>query len=253
MPPSRPKTDWTNSGPLARPAAVEVREVVQVRDVVALELEAGAVLVADAQDGLDVLEGVLEDEVAALLEPFALPVVAELGEAVQHRVQPEVHRAHVERGELRLEQRRRLHPLLDGHVRRAAGGDVDDGVGVALELVQDRGEVLRVLGGPAVPGVAGVHVHDRGACLGGADRGVGDLVGGDRQVRGHGRGVDGAGDGAGDDDLAGSSHGNVSLVGQGGAAWVRGGRRPGADRIPGSSVQVSRVFRCCRRRRGPGR
>nr|AIA14233.1 Unknown Function [uncultured bacterium] len=194
-------------------AGVEVRQVVQVGDVIAFELEPGPVLLADAQNGLDVLEGVLEDKVAALFEAFALPFVAEVLEAVQHRVQAEVHRAHVQRRQLGLEQRGRPHPFLHAHVGGTAGGDVDDGVGVALELVQDRSEVLRILRGAAVLRVTGVHVHDRGSGLRGTDRSVGDFLRRDRQVRGHGRGVDSAGDGAGDDDFACCSHGLVLRVG----------------------------------------
>jgi hypothetical protein len=43
------------------PALEEVREGVEVADVVALDLEAGAVLGAGGQDVFDVLERVLED------------------------------------------------------------------------------------------------------------------------------------------------------------------------------------------------
>jgi hypothetical protein len=47
-------------------AVGEVRERVEMADVVALDLEARAVLGAGRQDVLDVLEGVLED---AVVEP----------------------------------------------------------------------------------------------------------------------------------------------------------------------------------------
>jgi hypothetical protein len=49
---------------LDQPAVDEMRQVVEVADVVAFELEARAVALAQvAQDVLDVLEGVAEDEV----------------------------------------------------------------------------------------------------------------------------------------------------------------------------------------------
>jgi hypothetical protein len=44
MPPRRPKTLWTKRGGLMRPRSTKVREGVEVADVVALDLEAGAVL-----------------------------------------------------------------------------------------------------------------------------------------------------------------------------------------------------------------
>src|SRR5260221_8111145 len=46
-------------------------------------------------------------------------------------------------------------------------------------------------------------MQDRGAGLGGVDRLGRDLIGRDRQRVRHGRGMDRAGDGAGDDDLVG--------------------------------------------------
>jgi hypothetical protein len=71
-----------------------------------------------------------------------------------------------------------------------------------LDLLQERLERRGTLVGPAVLRIARVQVDDRGARLVRADRGFGDLVGGDRQVRGHRGRVDRAGDRARDDDLA---------------------------------------------------
>jgi hypothetical protein len=98
-----------------------------VADVVALELEAGVRSRHSGQDVLDVLEGVLEHEVPAVLEMLALPVVLELLEAVQHRKEAEIHRAHVEGGDLGLELaagRTRSSMVMPG---AAAGGEVDHG------------------------------------------------------------------------------------------------------------------------------
>ena len=78
MPPRRPKTDCTKNGAFDEAAVGEVRQVVEVGDVVALELEARAVVVAGGEDVLDVLEGVAEDEVAGRLEMRLLPVEAEV-------------------------------------------------------------------------------------------------------------------------------------------------------------------------------
>src|SRR3954451_17245574 len=77
-------------------ASLEVRQVVEVRGVVALELEPGPVAPAELEDGLDVGIGVLEDQVAALLQPLPLPLVLELLEPVEHGKEPEVHRSHVQ-------------------------------------------------------------------------------------------------------------------------------------------------------------
>src|SRR5471030_2109124 len=70
-------------------AFYEMGEVVEMRNVVALELEAGAVRTARSQDELDVLKRILEDQVAAVGEMLAFPIVLEVLEAVEHGVQAE--------------------------------------------------------------------------------------------------------------------------------------------------------------------
>jgi hypothetical protein len=74
------------------------------------------------------------------------------------------------------------------------------------EPPEERGECLRALIGLSGVRVAGMQVHDRGAGRRSADRGFRDLLGGDWQIGRHRGGVDGAGHGAGDDDLAGCRH-----------------------------------------------
>ena len=159
-------------------AAIEhVGEVVEVADVVALELEAGAVALADLlQDVLDVLIGVAEDEVARALERGRLPVVLPGLVALEHRVEAEVHRAHVERAHLGLGAARGGEALLEAHAVAAAGGDVDHDVGGLLDHREELEKDLGVGGRAAVLGVARVQMHDRGAGLGGAERIVGDLL-----------------------------------------------------------------------------
>jgi len=90
--------------------------------------------------------------------------------------------------------------------RPPSGRDVDDGIGVLLDPGQEFHEHLRVAGRAAV-GHASVQMDDRGAGLGRVDRLLCDLVGRDRQMRGHRRRVDRAGDGAGDDDFRLLGHG----------------------------------------------
>ena len=67
-----------------------------------------------------------------------------------------------------------------------------------------------------------MQVDDGGACLGGAQGALRDLVRGDRQIRRHRGGVDRAGDGAGDNDLASVCHECVLLVNVPGAHWRSG-------------------------------
>ena len=75
-----------------------------------------------------------------------------------------------------------------------------------LITLQERREGLRRLVGAAVLRIARMQMHDRGARFGSADRGIGDLLRGDRQMRRHRRRMDRAGDGAGDDDFAAFRH-----------------------------------------------
>ena len=64
MPPRMPKIDLDEERRLEPAAVDEMREVVEVPDIVAFVLEAGAVLLAEHfQDALDVAERVAEDEV----------------------------------------------------------------------------------------------------------------------------------------------------------------------------------------------
>jgi len=96
-----------------------------------------------------------------------------------------------------------LQTLRDRHRRAAAGGQVQYGVGCLLDAGQKGREGVRVLCRTTVLGVARVQMQDCGARLRRLDGLRGDLVGRDRQVARHARRVDAAGDGAGDDDLAG--------------------------------------------------
>ncbi len=146
-------------------------------------------------------ETVIARTMAAVLEMLALPVMGEVLEPVEHGVEAEIHRAHVQRGQLRLEGQRRLHALLDRHVRAAAGGDIDHRAGGLLDPRQERLEGTRILGRASRFGIAGMQVQDRCPGLRRSYRGFDDLLCRDRQVFRHRRGVDRAGDGAGDDDL----------------------------------------------------
>ena len=178
-----------------------------MRSVVALELETDAAIAAQAQNGGDVAIGVFEHQIAAAFEVLDFPVVFEILEAFQHREQAEIHRAHVERGDFGLDFGGRTHAFLDRHIGAAAGSDIDRSVGALDDHRQELAEPLRVLGRLAVVRIACMQMQDRGAGIGSLDRRVGDFARRDRQPGRHGRGVDGAGHGAGNDDLALLRHG----------------------------------------------
>ena len=94
---------------------------------------------------------------------FGSPVVFELLVALEHREEAEVHRAHVERGDLRPPLLRRPDALLDGHVRRAAGGDIDHDVRRLLDAAQEGLECFGALIRPSIRRIARVQMHDRRA------------------------------------------------------------------------------------------
>src|SRR5260221_12232428 len=189
-------------------AIEEMREVVEVADIVALELEARAAALAQLlQDVFDVLEGVSEDEVARVLEVLALPVVLELLVALEHGEEHEIHRAHVERAHFRLGTQGRGEALLQGHAVAAARGDVHHGIAGLLDARKELHKDVRIRRRLAVPRVARMQVDDRGAGLGRLDRLLGDLVGGQRQIGRHRRGVYRPRDRTGDDDLRAKGHG----------------------------------------------
>ena len=86
--------------------------------VVALELIARAGRVERIERVANVLEAVAEHEIVRAFQHLRLPFVLELLVALQHREQAEIHRAHVERGDLRLPFLGRPNALLDRHVGR---------------------------------------------------------------------------------------------------------------------------------------
>src|SRR5580765_5387982 len=125
-------------------AVEEMPQRVEMPNVIALDLEPGAVSGACGQDVLDVGEGVLEHAAARPLEIRLLPIVFELAfESGDHRIEAEVHRAHIERGNLGLERRRRADSLFRRHRRRSAGRDVYDDTRTLLDHLEERRKRLR--------------------------------------------------------------------------------------------------------------
>ena len=146
----------------------------------------------------------------------------ELARRVGHDVVAftEVHGAHVDGGDLghalddvshalsgaghvgaRFVQRQRVLHSAEGDVGAGATGEVEHDVGVALPNAI--GEFLVEIHIAALHtglDVAHVTVHHCGTRLGGVNRRVGDLFGGDRHVHRLAHGVASAGYGAGDED-----------------------------------------------------
>src|SRR3546814_17426160 len=77
-------------------------QAIEVACVVAFELVAGAGGVQRLQRVADVLEAVAKYQIVTALEHFPFPGMIERLEAFQHREKSEVHRSHVQAGNLRL-------------------------------------------------------------------------------------------------------------------------------------------------------
>src|SRR5262245_23849599 len=80
---------------LDQPALEEMRQVIEVRGVVAFELEARAGVPQGRQDELNILVGVAKDEVARSLQRRPFPIELEVLEPAEHGKQAEIHRSHV--------------------------------------------------------------------------------------------------------------------------------------------------------------
>src|SRR6185437_15571393 len=188
-------------------AVEEMRQRVEMADIVAFELELRAAALAKRlKDLLDILEGIPKNEIPGILQMLGFPVVFPLLVAIEHGEEAEIHRPHVERADLRLGAQRRRQPLLEGHAVTAAGGDIDDGVAGLLDARQELHEDFWIGRRLAVPGVARMEMDDRGAGLGGIDRLGGDFVRRQRQIRRHGRGVYRPRHRTGDDDFRANCH-----------------------------------------------
>src|SRR5262249_48690935 len=159
-----------------------MRRRIQVADVVALELESRAAVAARVQDVGNVLERVLEHTGFAAFQVRLFPVELPRFVAWNHVVQAEIHRPHVQGGQLRLKAESGLQPFLYGHRLRSAGRDVDDDVRGGFDSRQKLFEHVRILSRLAANRRPGVEVYDRSASARGVYGALGDVVGGDRQM-----------------------------------------------------------------------
>src|ERR1700753_3716577 len=111
------KHAWDEERGLDQLAVGEMRQIVKMRDVVALEFEAGAIVVTRRKNEFDVLEAVAEDQVARGLEVRLLPVEFEFLVFGREMIQAEIDRAHVEGGDFGLEGGCWPHPFFHLHIR----------------------------------------------------------------------------------------------------------------------------------------
>ena len=179
-------------------------EIVEVADVVALVLELGAVpLAEELGDPLDVAKRVAEDVSVGGEKILLLPIVFPFLVARGHGIEREIHRAHVERAHFRREFSRRREPLLDRHDHRPPVVMLTTASVACLmrgrncRRRRDRASAAR----PSGRAHAGAGWRRRLPPP--RSPGCAICVGRDRQRVRHGRRVDRAGDGAGDDDLVG--------------------------------------------------
>src|SRR5215469_9581206 len=190
----------------------KMREIVEVADIIAFEFKTcAATLPQIFQDPLNILESVAKDKVPRHFQELRLPGMLPFLVPADHRIEPEIHRPHIERAHLGLGAQWRGKALFEAHAMPAARRDVDDGASRLLDPREKLHEYVRVGGRPSVFWIAGVKMQNRRPRLRRSDRIARDLVRSQRQKRAHRRSMDRAGNGAGDDDLAAKRHPHPSL------------------------------------------
>ena len=73
----------------------KVSEVIQMRDIITLELKPGTVSLASFQHILDILERIAKHKIFRPFKVFAFPIEFECFVSFQHRIEAEVHGAHI--------------------------------------------------------------------------------------------------------------------------------------------------------------
>jgi len=206
---------------LDMPGVDQIGQVVDHAHVVDFELGLGALGLEGFEELAHGVEGVGKDEVLGPGQVVPLPVVLPVRITAGHVKQAEVERAGIERGQFRAQGVHDPDPVFHRFADPAARGGAQDDVAPLLHFRGDAAEGLLIRVGRAGRFVTDVDVGHRAAGLvHGHDVGD-DLGGGQRQVRGHGRGVDGAGDGGGEYALV-SGYGAQGVLQV--MEWVR---RPG--------------------------
>ena len=77
-------------------AISEMREIVEVSNVIAFEFKPGPVFFTDGENFLDFHEGISENQVPCSFEVLFFPVMLEFLEAGEHRIKAEINGSHIQ-------------------------------------------------------------------------------------------------------------------------------------------------------------
>ncbi len=183
---------------------------VQMAHIIAFKFKPRATVLSHlSQDMGDVAGGVLENQIVTVFQEWLFPVVFPVSDPINSRIQGEIHAAHIQGTHFRFHLQRGFQPLVQGHGRAAAGGQVDHRVAALLYDWQERHEMLGAGRRPTIDRVTGMQMQDRCASLCGINRIFRDLFPCNGQIGGHGGRVYGPRNRAGDDNL---THKGASLT-----------------------------------------
>ena len=150
-------------------------------DVVTFMLEPGACLPHGLQYCCNIAKGVAEDEIVRANDVILLPIMLPGGDPLGGGKHGEVYRPHVQGTHLGLEMNGSTQAFDKRHCRRAAGGDVDHGIGALLDDRKKPTINLWIAGWSAILWHSCVEVEDRGPRFGSGDALLCDLGGRARQ------------------------------------------------------------------------
>src|SRR6185437_7098873 len=92
-------------------AVEEMRQRVEMADIVAFELELRAAALAKRlKDLLDILEGIPKNEISGIIQMLGFPVVFPLLVAIEQGEEAQIHRPQAARAAVRLGGKRRRQP-----------------------------------------------------------------------------------------------------------------------------------------------
>ena len=195
-------------------------------DVIAFKLEPRPPCAHLGQDMGNVARRVLEHQIIGAQQEGLLPIMLPLGDPRRHRVQREIHRAHVQAAHLGTKTLGRFQPCVQRHHRRAAGRHIHHRIAPSFDRRQEPGPMRGVRRGAAGVRMARMQMQDRRPGLSRPYGLGGNLGPRDRQIGRHRRGMDRPGDGARDDDLR--HHANPSAC-----------KTCHTDRAPLSTISVN--------------
>src|SRR5579863_202632 len=168
-------------------AIEEVSKVVKMTDVITFEFKTSACFPEIAKNVFNIREGIPEHEVFHTFNLLLLPLITPIRNALGDGVNRKVHRSQTQRAHFRLDQQRICESLLDGHLRTAASGDVDDGVRTFGHNRANLLEMFWISRGLAVLRIPGVEMENRGSSRGCLKSTVNNLRRSDRKIFRHRR------------------------------------------------------------------